>query len=86
MQINVSYYEAFSDIPGHGNPAGVVFDADNLNEEQMQSIAKKVGFNETAFFNEFREGCSMRYAILFFVWTQFSFIYLAANHKKFVTK
>ncbi len=48
-RINVAYYEAFSDIPGKGNPAGVVFDSDNLTEEQMQSIAKKVGFNETAF-------------------------------------
>jgi len=47
--INVSHYEAFSDTPGKGNPAGVVFDSDMLTEEQMQSIAKKVGFNETAF-------------------------------------
>ena len=48
-QINVAYYEAFSHIPGMGNPAGVVFDADSLTEEQMLHIAKKVGFNETAF-------------------------------------
>ncbi|WP_019849972.1 PhzF family phenazine biosynthesis protein [Desulfitobacterium sp. PCE1] len=47
--INVLHYEAFSDIPNKGNPAGVVFDSDRLTEEQMQSIAKKVGFNETAF-------------------------------------
>lgn len=47
--IKVAHYEAFSDIPGKGNPAGIVFDADNLNEAQMQIIAKKVGFNETAF-------------------------------------
>lgn len=48
-RIDVAYYEAFSDIPGKGNPAGVVFDADLLTEDQMQSIAKKVGFSETAF-------------------------------------
>jgi hypothetical protein len=67
------------------NPAGVVFDADNLNEEQMQSIAKRsVSMKLRFLMNSGR--CSMRYAILFFVWTQFSFIYLAANHKKFVTK
>lgn len=48
-KIDVAYYEAFSHIPGKGNPAGVVFDADNLTKEQMQRIAKKVGFNETAF-------------------------------------
>jgi PhzF family phenazine biosynthesis protein len=47
--INVAHYEAFSDIPDKGNPAGVVFNSDNLTEEQMQIIAKKVGFNETAF-------------------------------------
>lgn len=48
-RINVAYYEAFSDIPGKGNPAGVVFDSENLTEDQMQTIAKNVGFNETAF-------------------------------------
>lgn len=42
-------YDAFSNKPNKGNPAGVVFDADNLSEKQMQEIAKKVGFNETAF-------------------------------------
>ena len=47
--INVAHYEAFTDIPGKGNPAGVVFGSDDLTEEQMQIIAKKVGFNETAF-------------------------------------
>ncbi|SHN59310.1 PhzF family phenazine biosynthesis protein [Desulfitobacterium chlororespirans] len=47
--INVAHYEAFSATPGQGNPAGVVFAADPLTAEQMQSIAKKVGFNETAF-------------------------------------
>lgn len=48
-KISVAHYEAFSDIPGKGNPAGVVFDSDTLTEAQMQRIAKKVGFNETAF-------------------------------------
>lgn len=47
--INVAHYEAFTDSPGKGNPAGVVFDSDNLTEDQMQNIAKKIGFNETAF-------------------------------------
>lgn len=32
-----------------GNPAGVVLDATNLNESEMQAIAKEVGFSETAF-------------------------------------
>lgn len=47
--INVAHYEAFTDIPGKGNPAGVAFGSDNLTEDQMQIIAKNVGFNETAF-------------------------------------
>lgn len=32
-----------------GNPAGVVFDADNLSEADMQHVAGKIGFSETAF-------------------------------------
>lgn len=32
-----------------GNPAGVVLDADNLSEGQMQQIARKIGVSETAF-------------------------------------
>ena len=47
--VTVDCFEAFTAVPGKGNPAGVVFDADFLTETQMQEIAKKVGFNETAF-------------------------------------
>lgn len=32
-----------------GNPAGVVLDADDLSDIQMQNIAKQVSFSETAF-------------------------------------
>ncbi|WP_338750598.1 PhzF family phenazine biosynthesis protein [Bacillus sp. FJAT-52991] len=42
-------FDAFSKEPNKGNPAGVVLDADHLTEEEMQGIAFKVGFNETAF-------------------------------------
>jgi PhzF family phenazine biosynthesis protein len=47
--IKIYHYDAFSKIPNKGNPAGVVFDGDNLSTEEMQQIAFKVGFNETAF-------------------------------------
>lgn len=47
--ITVRHYDAFSSVPGMGNPAGVVFDADHLNENEMQAIARRVGFNETVF-------------------------------------
>ncbi|ANE45106.1 isomerase [Paenibacillus swuensis] len=48
-QVKVYHYDAFTDIPGKGNPAGVVFDADAFTEEQMVQIARRVGFNETTF-------------------------------------
>ncbi|OZI12837.1 isomerase [Bacillaceae bacterium SAS-127] len=42
-------FDAFSKEPNKGNPAGVVLGADQLTEEEMQEIALKLGFNETAF-------------------------------------
>ncbi|CAM3431258.1 PhzF family phenazine biosynthesis isomerase [Marinicrinis lubricantis] len=47
--IEVAHYDAFSLIPNKGNPAGVVFHADELSEEEMLHVAAQVGFNETAF-------------------------------------
>ncbi|MGE7883629.1 PhzF family phenazine biosynthesis protein [Bacillus sp. NPDC094077] len=47
--INVLHYDAFTNKPNKGNPAGIVLEADGLTEEEMQRIAKKVGFNETSF-------------------------------------
>lgn len=47
--IKVLHYDAFSPYPNKGNPAGVVLDAAHLSESDMQSIAHKVGFNETVF-------------------------------------
>ncbi|KOU08599.1 phenazine biosynthesis protein PhzF [Streptomyces sp. NRRL F-5755] len=42
-------YSAFTDRPDGGNPAGVVLDAQGLDEADMLRIAKEVGFSETAF-------------------------------------
>lgn len=47
--IKVYHYDAFSKTPNKGNPAGVVLGGDELTDEEMQEIAFKVGFNETAF-------------------------------------
>lgn len=47
--VKVYHYDAFSKQPNKGNPAGVVFDGDELTDAQMQEIAFKVGFNETSF-------------------------------------
>lgn len=42
-------YAAFSTTPTGGNPAGVVLEAADLDEVQMQQIAAEVGYSETAF-------------------------------------
>ena len=46
---HIDRYAAFSDDPAGGNPAGVVLDAAGLSPAQMQSIARRVGYSETAF-------------------------------------
>lgn len=45
----VYHIDAFSAVPNMGNPAGVVVNAEGLDETAMQHIAKAVGFNETVF-------------------------------------
>lgn len=45
-------YTAFADAPGGGNPAGIVLDASQLGDAEMQAIAAEVGFAETAFITE----------------------------------
>ncbi|WP_368901935.1 PhzF family phenazine biosynthesis protein [Oceanobacillus oncorhynchi] len=47
--VKVYHYDAFSKVPNKGNPAGVVLNGDELTDEQMQEVAFKIGFNETAF-------------------------------------
>ena len=47
--IKVYHYDAFSKKPNKGNPAGVVLNGNDLTETEMQDVAFKVGFNETAF-------------------------------------
>ncbi|MEY8751160.1 PhzF family phenazine biosynthesis protein [Alkalicoccobacillus gibsonii] len=49
QSVQVMHWDVFSKKKHKGNPAGVVLDADLLSEEQMQLIAKEVGFNETSF-------------------------------------
>lgn len=42
-------YAAFTADPAGGNPAGVVLDAEGLDDARMQQIAADVGYSETAF-------------------------------------
>lgn len=42
-------YDAFAKERNKGNPAGVVLQADTMGQKQMQQIAYKLGYNETAF-------------------------------------
>ena len=42
-------YTAFTDRPDGGNPAGVVLDARGLDDADMQALAARVGYSETAF-------------------------------------
>lgn len=44
--------DAFTTDRFHGNPAGVVPDADGLTDEQMQKIARELNNSETAFIFE----------------------------------
>ncbi|GAA0517472.1 oxidoreductase [Saccharopolyspora subtropica] len=46
---DVLRYAAFTTDPAGGNPAGVVLDADGLDDAAMQRIAAEVGYSETAF-------------------------------------
>ncbi len=47
--IKIKQVDAFTSTPHTGNPAGVVLNADALNERQMQSIAREMNLSETAF-------------------------------------
>lgn len=49
MSTSVLRLTAFAAGPSGGNPAGVVLDASDLTDAQMQRIATRVGYAETAF-------------------------------------
>lgn len=49
LKVKVHHYNAFTTSIDKGNPAGVVTNADEFDEGQMQEVARLVGFNETTF-------------------------------------
>lgn len=48
-QIRVFQVDAFTSAPFTGNPAGVVLDAEQLSEAEMQAIARELNNGDTAF-------------------------------------
>ncbi|OIB56371.1 PhzF family phenazine biosynthesis protein [Natrialba sp. SSL1] len=59
--------DAFTNDPCTGNPAGVVPEADDLSESQMQAIADEMAVSETAFLQESDEA---NYRVQYFTPTQ----------------
>ncbi|MEV5354459.1 PhzF family phenazine biosynthesis isomerase [Streptomyces sp. NPDC052693] len=49
-------YVAFGTDPGGGNPAGVVLDASGADDAAMLAAAAEVGYSETAFVTDARDG------------------------------
>lgn len=58
-------YAAFTDTPAGGNPAGVVLDANGLNDREMLAIAADVGYSETAFLRQ-RAGTRSEFDVRYF--------------------
>jgi PhzF family phenazine biosynthesis protein len=63
---DVLRYAAFSSTPAGGNPAGVVLDAADLGDDEMQAIAADVGYSETAFVVDSSGADRHRYALRYF--------------------
>ncbi|MGB8468127.1 MAG: PhzF family phenazine biosynthesis protein [Candidatus Babeliales bacterium] len=49
MNIQVHIVKAFTHNTYQGNPAGIIFDADDLNDQQMKNITALTQFSECAF-------------------------------------
>lgn len=48
-QLPMMQVDAFTDKPLGGNPCAIIFDADELSEDAMLSIAREMNLSETAF-------------------------------------
>ncbi len=49
MKLNFTTYDVFTDTRFAGNPLAVVWDADDLSDAQMQTIAREFNLSETIF-------------------------------------
>ncbi|MCP3941880.1 MAG: PhzF family phenazine biosynthesis protein [Desulfobacteraceae bacterium] len=59
--MNILKIAAFTDDNKGGNPAGIVICDEMPKEKEMLSIAKQVGYSETAFLKSFKDGWRIRY-------------------------
>lgn len=59
-------YSAFDTDREGGNPAGVVLDAQGMDDARMQQIAAEVGFSETAFLTNDEDLDERRFRIRYF--------------------
>jgi len=48
-RVEITRYDAFTRTAGKGNPAGVIFGGGAYTDDEMQTVAKTVGFNECCF-------------------------------------
>lgn len=64
QKIKTYIVDSFTDQAFKGNPAGVCFLDNALSEEQMLSIARELGFSETAFVQQ--ENGQEKYSIRYF--------------------
>ncbi|MFE0192781.1 PhzF family phenazine biosynthesis protein [Streptomyces sp. NPDC059008] len=63
--LDVLRYSAFTTDPAGGNPAGVVLDAEGLDDARMLAVAAQVGYSETAFVTA-SDPAARRYRLRYF--------------------
>ncbi|MEU6661358.1 PhzF family phenazine biosynthesis isomerase [Streptomyces sp. NPDC046821] len=63
---DVLRYTAFSTDPAGGNPAGLVLDARELDDEAMLAIAARLGYSESAFLTRAPDGDPRSYVVRYF--------------------
>lgn len=52
MKLKYATYDVFTDTRFAGNPLAVVFDADELSDAQMQTVAREFNLSETTFIRQ----------------------------------
>lgn len=89
-KVHIHQVDAFTDKKFGGNPAGVVLDADELDESTMRKIARELNLSETAFVISSQKGdFKMRYftptghEIIFCGHSTVGTLYMIAKEKRF---